>query len=84
MAIKVGKQKLDLQCTYDDFMDRGINGNDFEILHIEPKHTSVLTTLPFHHRDPFDRLLIWQAMVEPIPIVSVDTAFDAYGVTRIW
>jgi PIN domain nuclease of toxin-antitoxin system len=38
----------------------------------------VLTTLPFHHRDPFDRLLIAQAMVEAIPMLSVDTAFDAY------
>jgi PIN domain nuclease of toxin-antitoxin system len=43
-------------------------------------HTAVLTTLPIHHRDPFDRLLVAQAMVEQIPIVSVDTAFDAYPV----
>jgi PIN domain nuclease of toxin-antitoxin system len=84
MAIKVGKKKLDLQGTYDDFMHRGIGGNDFEILTIEPRHTSVLTTLPFHHKDPFDRLLIFQAMVEQVPIVSIDVAFDAYGVTRIW
>jgi PIN domain nuclease of toxin-antitoxin system len=40
--------------------------------------------LPFHHRDPFDRLLVAQAMVEQIPIVSADTAFDAYGVRRLW
>jgi PIN domain nuclease of toxin-antitoxin system len=53
-------------------------------LPIEPKHTAVLTTLPFHHRDPFDRLLIAQAMMEAIPILSVDTAFDAYPVTRLW
>jgi PIN domain nuclease of toxin-antitoxin system len=84
MALKVGKQKLDLHGTYDDFMNRGIGGNDFEILPIEPRHTSVLTTLPFHHKDPFDRLLICQAMIEQVPIVSIDAAFDAYGVTRIW
>jgi PIN domain nuclease of toxin-antitoxin system len=84
MAIKVGKKKLDLQGAYDDFMNRGIGGNDFEILPIKPRHTSVLTTLPFHHKDPFDRLLICQAMIEQVPIVSIDAAFDAYGVIRIW
>ena len=65
-------------------MEREIAINDFHILPIEPKHTAMLTTLPFHHRDPFDRLLIAQAMVEAIPILSVDTAFDAYPVTRLW
>ena len=40
--------------------------------------------MPLYHRDPFDRLLIAQATVEQIPIVSGDTAFDAYPVTRLW
>jgi PIN domain nuclease of toxin-antitoxin system len=40
--------------------------------------------LPFHHRDPFDRLLIAQAQVEQMPIVSVDAAFDAYSIIRLW
>jgi PIN domain nuclease of toxin-antitoxin system len=44
----------------------------------------VLTTLPFYHRDPFDRLIIAQAMVEGIAVISGDTAFDAYPVTRVW
>ena len=84
IAIKVGLRKLDLQASYDDFMYRGINGNDFEILQIEPRHTSLLTTLPLHHRDPFDRLLIAQAMIETIPIVGMDAGFDPYGVRRLW
>jgi PIN domain nuclease of toxin-antitoxin system len=84
IAIKVGLKKLDLFAPYDDFMHRGIVGNDFEIIPIEPKHTSILTTLPLHHKDPFDRLLAAQAMVEGTPIVSVDVAFDPYGVTRLW
>jgi PIN domain nuclease of toxin-antitoxin system len=83
IAIKVGKKKLDLFAPYDDFMHRGIVGNNFLILPIEPRHTSALTTLPFHHKDPFDRLLIAQAMIEQIPIVSVDTALDAYPVRRV-
>jgi PIN domain nuclease of toxin-antitoxin system len=84
IAIKVGLGKLVLHAPYDDFMQKGIVGNDFEILHIEPKHTSILTTLPLHHRDPFDRLLIAQAMVEAIPIVGKDAASDAYGIARLW
>jgi len=44
----------------------------------------VLTTLPLHHRDPFDRLLVAQAMVEDIPLVSGDPALDAYPIIRLW
>ena len=84
MAIKVGLRKLDLHAPYDDFRLRGIDGNDFEILPIEPRHASILTTLPLHHRDPFDRILIAQAMVEAVPIVGMDSAFDSYGIQRLW
>jgi PIN domain nuclease of toxin-antitoxin system len=84
IAIKIRLGKYELPEPYDIFIEREIATNDFHILPIEPKHTAVLTMLPFHHRDPFDRLLIAQAMVEAIPILSVDTAFDAYPVTRLW
>ena len=84
VAIKVRLGKLDLHGPYDDFMHRGIVGNEFAILPIEPRHTSLLTTLPFHHRDPFDRLLVSQAKVENMPIVSADEVLDAYGVQRQW
>jgi PIN domain nuclease of toxin-antitoxin system len=65
-------------------MRLGIEGNDFTILPIEPKHTSLLPTMKQHHNDPFDRLIIAQAIAEQVPVVSVDSAFDAYGVTRLW
>jgi PIN domain nuclease of toxin-antitoxin system len=84
IAIKVGLKKLELRTDYDDFMQRGIAGNRFEILPIETKHTSLLIQLPLHHRDPFDRLLVAQAMQEQIPVVSADVQLDAYGVTRLW
>ena len=84
IAIKIRLGKYTLDEPYEAFMQRAIFGNGFSILAIEPKHTVALTTLPLHHRDPFDRLLIAQAMVEAIPILSVDTAFDAYPVTRMW
>jgi PIN domain nuclease of toxin-antitoxin system len=54
------------------------------LLPINLKHTALLMTLPFHHRDPFDRLIIAQAIVESSPIVSSDTVFDAYPITRLW
>jgi len=53
-------------------------------LHIEPRHTARLTALPFHHKDPFDRLLVAQAAVENIPIISNDATLDAYGIVRLW
>jgi PIN domain nuclease of toxin-antitoxin system len=84
IAIKVRLGKLNLHASYDDFMHRGIVGNGFGILPIEVRHTSVLTTLPLHHRDPFDRLLVAQALAEGIPIVSGDGQLDAYGVRRLW
>jgi len=68
----------------ETLISHGIADNDFAILAIEPKHAAILTNLPFHHKDPFDRLLIAQALVERIPIVSIDPQFDAYGVKRIW
>jgi len=57
IAIKVALGKLDLFAPYADFMDRGIAGNDFDVLPIEPRHCARLLTLPRHHKDPFDRIL---------------------------
>lgn len=45
---------------------------------------AIVATLPLHHRDPFDRLLIAQAMAEQLPIVSGDAAFDVYAIKRLW
>jgi PIN domain nuclease of toxin-antitoxin system len=54
------------------------------LLPILPAHVVKVASLPVHHRDPFDRLLIAQCMVERIPLVSADPVVDAYGVERIW
>jgi PIN domain nuclease of toxin-antitoxin system len=58
--------------------------NGFILLEIRVQHLSALLTLPFHHRDPFDRLLISQAQVEEMAIVSADDRFDAYITKRVW
>ena len=84
IAVKISVKKYALSKPYEVFMQEAIDKNGFGYLHIEPKHTARLTTLPFHHKDPFDRLLVAQAMVEGIPIISNDTALDAYGVVRLW
>ncbi|MCX7412722.1 MAG: hypothetical protein NTW36_04675 [Planctomycetia bacterium] len=49
-----------------------------------PRHTALLTQLPLHHRDPFDRLIVSQSLAQAIPLVSTDQGLDAYGVERIW
>jgi len=84
IAIKIGIGKYILSEPLEDFMEREVATNQFGILHIEPRHVAPLTSLPFHHRDPFDRLIIAQAMVEQIPVVSADATFDDYPVNRLW
>jgi PIN domain nuclease of toxin-antitoxin system len=84
IAIKISVGKYTLTEAYHAFMQRAIFGNGFQIIPIELNHTTVLATLPFHHRDPFDRLLVAQAVVEQVPIISDDSRLDAYGVQRVW
>ncbi len=86
MAIKVSKGKLALNQPYGNFIDLCLNQYGFRVLPIEPAHTTLLATMAFPpgHKDPFDRLLIAQAIVAGLPILSVDAAFDAYPVRRIW
>ena len=67
IAIKISLGKYELPESYEMFIEREIVTNEFRVLPIEPKHTAALTALPFHHRDPFDRLLIAQAMIERMP-----------------
>jgi PIN domain nuclease of toxin-antitoxin system len=84
LAIKISIGKYVLSEPYEDFLDRGITQNGFLILPIEPQHTAKPISLPFHHRDPFDRLIIAQALTEGIPVISADAAFDNYPVQRLW
>jgi PIN domain nuclease of toxin-antitoxin system len=84
IAIKIRPRKYARPEPYQEFMERELDTNDLRILPIEPRHTALLTTMPFHHRDPFDRLLVAQAAVEGISIVSADAALDPYGISWIW
>jgi PIN domain nuclease of toxin-antitoxin system len=84
LAIKIGLGKYTLTESYDEFIQHAIFDNGFLILPVEPRHTAALITLPKHHKDPFDRLLVAQAMVEGMPLVSADPALDPYPITRLW
>jgi PIN domain nuclease of toxin-antitoxin system len=84
IAIKISLGKWRLNSPYADFIDFGLKHYGFLILPILPAHTARLIGMPFHHKDPFDRLLAAQALAEEIPLVSADTAFDDYRVTRWW
>jgi PIN domain nuclease of toxin-antitoxin system len=84
MAIKASLGKLDLSQPFDLFIPNQLLLNDMTLLDITVSHTLRVATLPFHHRDPFDRLLIAQSLVEGMPIISVDGILDAYNVNRLW
>lgn len=84
IAIKISLGKLQLSRPFEVLIPRELGRRNLTRLDITVEHTAQVSKLPFHHRDPFDRLLIAQALVEQLPIVSADVSFDAYGVTRLW
>jgi len=84
ISIKVGLKKLVLTSTFRDWIDQAVRDLGLSVLPITADYASAQIALPLHHRDPFDRLLVAQAQVEKIAIVSSDAVFDQYGITRIW
>jgi PIN domain nuclease of toxin-antitoxin system len=84
IAIKVGLRKLSLSQPFLPWMNQAISDLAIDILPITVEYADVQVTLPDHHRDPFDRLMIAQAIVESLTIVSVDPLFDQYNVQRLW
>lgn len=86
MAIKISLGKLTVPQSFENFVDACAQQYGFELLPIAPSHTVTVSTLPFpkNHKDPFDRMLVAQAIVEQMPVISADAALDEYPVTRIW
>jgi len=84
MQIKISLGKLKFPVSLPQAIQRAVSDIGLEMLSVQAEHIYKLSDLPFHHRDPFDRLLIAQALHEQMPIVSGDTSFDAYGVARLW
>ena len=86
IAIKVSIGKWTLNRPYEEFIDLGLKQYGFQVLPLLPTHTSRLIGMAFppNHKDPFDRLLVAQAIVEGVPLVSVDPKLDAYPIKRLW
>jgi PIN domain nuclease of toxin-antitoxin system len=84
ISIKVSIGKLDVGMAIAELLSREVYGNGFEVLAIQANHLDELTKLIFHHKDPFDRLIIAQALAERMPVVTKDEAFGRYPVSLLW
>ena len=87
MAIKSSQKKLQLGGPFDTLIPALLRANEFRLLGVSVEHTAAVSVLPFPqsgHRDPFDRLMAAQCVVEGVPIVSRDGLLDDYGIRRIW
>lgn len=84
LAIKAGLGKLKLALPVQRYVVEHVAANSFQILDIRMAHVGRVETLGAHHGDPFDRLLIAQALEEKLPVVTADPVFRKYGVKRIW
>jgi len=84
IAIKISLKKLSIEVPLSEFVEIHIKANDIHILNIELQHILPLENLPYHHRDPFDRLIVSQCLYENIPVLSSDKIFDLYPIKRMW
>jgi PIN domain nuclease of toxin-antitoxin system len=84
IAIKIGLGKLELRSNWAADLKREMQRNGIGWLPLLPEHCERLPDLPLHHRDPFDRLLIAQALCENLTVVTSDPHFSAYDITVIW
>jgi len=84
IAIKAGLRKLKLAEQSAVLLQRELPRNSFDLLPISLPHATAVETLPPPHKDPFDRLLVAQALAEGTPIVSHDPLLDSYGIKRLW
>ena len=84
MAIKHSIGRLNFSLPFMEFVRQQLDVTNIGLLEINLNHIEVVASLPLHHRDPFDRMIIAQSMAEQIPVLSVDAIFDAYAIARVW
>ncbi len=84
ICIKLSLGKLSLKRGWFETIQEEMKINAIQWLPVEMHHCLELTKLPFHHRDPFDRMLVAQAMVEDLRLLSCDPHLSAYEIERIW
>ena len=83
MAIKVSLGKLQMPSPFNEFVQSQLIENKVTLLDIKTRHTEIVATMPFHHRDPFDRMLICQAMEHGLMIATVDDIFQSYAISLL-
>jgi len=83
ISIKARRGKLDLKMPMADIV-QSLYDNYFDFLSVSIEHIYRLDVLPLHHKDPFDRMLIAQSLVQNMPLVGCDEMFDFYDVRRFW
>ena len=84
IGIKISIGKLNIDMPLEELLHHHIEKNAIQILPIRFADIVEVSTMPFHHRDPFDRLIIAQAIVEKVQVLSIDDVFDSYPVQRQW
>lgn len=84
ISIKISLGKLSLKSGWLKKIQNEMSVNAIQWLPVEMPHCAELTKLPFHHRDPFDRMLVAQAKVEELQVLSRDVRLSAYDIQRIW
>lgn len=84
IAIKTSIGKLELLLPFNQLIPDQLEQNEISVLPIEFNHLSQIIDLPFHHRDPFDRLIIAQSPAEQMPVIAKDSAFSQYPAQLIW
>ena len=83
MAIKAARKRLELPYPVARYLTDRID-EGYVVLRVDGSHAAAVEHLPFHHHDPFDRLLIAQALSERFPVITRDRVFKKYGVEVIW
>lgn len=83
MAIKISLNKLEINTSFSKIIEI-IEENGFEILPITTEDTKIVASLPYHHRDPFDRIIIAQTMSNKLLLLSKDRYFNQYKIDRLW
>ena len=84
IAIKTSLGKLSLEKSFAEIIPQQLRRNNFYLRPFTVEHAILLSKLPFHHHDPFDRMIVVQSLTENLPVLSNDNALDAYGVKSIW
>ena len=84
ICIKVSIGQLQLSNNWDTIIKDELNYNAIKLLPISESHCLKVPQLPFHHRDPFDRLIIAQAIVEEMQVITADNFFSKYAIQTIW